>query len=290
VRISGLTTIAGVIGDPIGHSLSPALHNAAFAALGLDWAYLAFPVAPQDVRAALTGAVALGVRGLSVTMPHKVAAAKSADQRTPAVELLGAANTIVVRSGMSVAHSTDGAGLLADLRDGAGFEPSGRRCVVLGAGGAARATVLALATAGAASVVVVNRTAARAELAARLAGPSGRVGTVDDVADAELVVNATPVGMEPTRGHGPSAPRPGGAEDLSSLGSRLAAGQLAVDLVYAPRETPFLAAASAQGAGTRNGLGMLVGQAAVAFQLWTGEQAPLEQMWAAVEEATPPSA
>ena len=142
------TELVGVIGDPVRHSLSPVLHNAAFAALGLDWAYVAFPVARTDVAVALAGARALGMRGLSVTMPHKEAVARAADQRSRAVERLGAANTVVVRSGIAVAETTDGAGLLDDLRENAGFDATGRTCAVVGAGGAARAVVLALAEAG----------------------------------------------------------------------------------------------------------------------------------------------
>ncbi|MCU1494178.1 MAG: Shikimate dehydrogenase [Acidimicrobiaceae bacterium] len=277
-RPTGRTAVVGIIGDPVEHSLSPALHNAAFAHLGADWVYVAFPVAPRDVAAAIAGAKALGVRGLSVTMPHKQAAALASDQRTPAVELLGAANTIVVRSGVALAHSTDGAGLLADLADGPRFDPAGRDCVVLGAGGAARAVVLALAEAGARSVTIVNRTPARAESAAALAGAAGRVGSLDDLAGADLVVKATPLGMA---AHTDLA---AGAGDDAGIGERMRPGQLAVDLVYAPTTTPFLADAAAAGAATRNGLGMLVRQAVLQFELWTGEAAPLETMWAAARE------
>ncbi len=301
--VSARTAVAGVIGDPVEHSLSPALHNAAFAALGLDWVYVAFPVRRGDARAAIVGAVALGVRGLSVTMPHKQAAALAADRRTAAVELLGAANAIVVRDGVSIACTTDGEGLIADLRASAGFEATGRRCVVVGAGGAARAVVLALAEAGAASVVVLNRTAERGELAAALAGRVGRAGRVEDVDDADLVVNATPVGMRGAAAASPGASAPAGTGpapvaagehpatrtsaakvlDLAAIGGRLAAGQLAVDLVYAPSTTPFLDAASGHGATTRNGRGMLVHQAAGAFELWTGEPAPVDAMWSAID-------
>lgn len=293
--LSGRTAVAGVIGDPVDHSLSPVLHNAAFTHVGADWVYVAFPVSPRDVAAAIVGAKALGVRGLSVTMPHKEGAALASDQRSAVVERLGAANTIVMRSGVAIAHSTDGAGLLADLADEAGFDPSGKRCVVLGAGGSARAVVLALAEGGAATVVVLNRTAARAERAAALAGGVGRVGTLGDVTEADLVVKATPVGMlasaEPTLSAG--QPSPGPAEttereatereaseaSVPEAGSLLRPGQLAVDLVYAPPLTPFLADAAAAGATTRNGLGMLVRQAALQFELWTGEVAPIEVMW-----------
>jgi shikimate dehydrogenase len=276
-QISARTVVAGVIGDPVRHSLSPALHNAAFQALGLDWVYVAFPVAAHDAAAAVRGAVALGVQGLSVTMPHKQAAARGADQRSVAVERLGAANTIVVRSGVTVAHSTDGGGLLDDLERALDFGAAGARCAVLGAGGAARAVVLALAERGAASVVVVNRTAAAAESAALLAGRSGRVGTLADVAEADLVVNATPVELvSPSSG--------------ATAGAALGRGQIAVDMRYSPPTTRFLDEACARGATVRNGLGMLVHQAARQLVLWTGEDAPLEVLFEAARRATEGSA
>lgn len=270
----GGTRFAGVIGDPVGHSLSPLLHNAAFAALGLDWAYGAFRVPPAEVAAAVTGARALGFVGLSVTMPDKEAAAAAADERTATVERLGAANTLAFGPGGTSAASTDGEGLLADLR-GAGFDPAGRDVVVLGAGGAARAAILALAEAGAASVTVVNRTEARGAAAAALAGTAGRRGDVEAIADAALVVKATPVGM-------PTPEATGAGDEGAALGGRCGAGQLVVDLVYHPAVTPFLEAARAAGATTRNGLGMLVHQAAAQVGLWTREPPPLEAMWAAV--------
>ncbi len=267
-RVGARTAIAGVIGDPVRHSLSPVLHNAAFRHLGLDWIYVAFAVSPQDAPAALRGAVTLGVRGLSVTMPHKQAAARSCDQRSAVVERLGAANTVVVRSGVALAHSTDGAGLLDDLARALGFDAAGKRCVVLGAGGAARAVVLALAEAGASSVVVVNRTASRAESAAELAGRIGRPGTVGELADADLVVNAAPA---ETAGLGAG----------TTAGAGLGSGQVAYDMRYAPATSCFLAEAAASGATVRNGLGMLVHQAALQFALWTGEAAPIETLWSA---------
>lgn len=271
----GATLCAAVVGDPVRHSLSPRLHNAAYAALGLDWAYLAFAVRPGGLRSAVEGARALGLRGLSVTTPHKELAAEIADQRSPLVERLGAASTLVFRLGMTVAESADGIGVIGDLRE-AGFDAAGRKVVVIGAGGAARAAIVALAEEGASEVVVVNRTAANAERAAALAGPVGRVGEAADVESAALVVQATPVGL---------AGRPhDGGEEIPALGGRLSAGQLAYDLIYYPPTTPFLEAAARAGASVRNGLGMLVHQAAQQFTWFTGEPAPLEVMWRAVRE------
>lgn len=281
----GATRFAGVIGDPVRHSLSPALHNAAYAALGLDWAYGAFPVAPWQVDDAVAGAGALGFVGLSVTMPHKEAVLRRADQATPVVRRLGAANTLRFERGQVAAASTDGEGLVADLR-ATGFEPSGATAVVLGAGGAARAVILALAEAGARRVVVVNRTEDRARAAAALAGDAGELAGAEAIAEAALVVKATPVGMPL------AAPAGTGREGASdgapttdaggSLGARCRPGQLVVDLVYHPPRTPFLEAAAAAGATVRNGLGMLVHQAALQVAWWAGEPPPLGALWAAV--------
>lgn len=265
--VTGRTRVAGVIGDPVRHSRSPALHNAAFAAAGLDWVYVAFEVGEGEVPSALAGMRSLGLAGLNVTMPHKQAVADAVDVLTPDAQALDAVNTVVPVEGRLVGHNTDGAGFLDSLVLDAGVEVAGRRCLVLGAGGAARAVVRALAGAGAAEVVVVNRTPAAGERAAALAGSIGRLGTELDVGDADLVVNATPLGMGARAGELPCDP-----------GRLRGAGQVVVDLVYDPLETAWLAAARTAGATTVDGLGMLVRQAAHAFTLWTGIEAPVEAM------------
>jgi len=274
---AGASPVVGVIGDPIAHSLSPLLHNAAFDALGLDWVSVAFPVPPGQADRALVGMRALGVVGLSVTMPHKEQAFECVDETTDVARRLRAVNCVTRRrsDGALVGDSTDGPGLLQALRRGAGFDPVGRACLVVGAGGAARAIVLALAEAGAAEVVVVNRTAARAEVAAALAGDAGRVGSADDVGRADLVVQATPVGMA---GVGPSAPG-----ELPVDPERLRPGQVVVDIVVHPMRTALLQAAERRGAVALSGLGMLVHQAAIALEQWTGRRAPADAMWAAAE-------
>jgi len=268
------TLLAAVIGSPVRHSLSPAIHNAAFAARGLDWAYLAFEVREDGAPAALAGAEALGIRGLSVTMPLKARIAGLVDHLTPVAAALGAVNTVSFGPEGSTGDNTDGAGLLGALGSEQGWEPAGRRCVVLGAGGAARAVVLALARAGAAAVVVVNRTPERGAAAAALAGAVGRVGGLGEAAGADLVVNATPVGMAGTRG----------ADRVPLDPALLGPGQLVVDLVYHPVRTPLLVAAADAGARVASGLGMLVHQAALAFEGWTGVDAPLDAMRRAVGE------
>jgi shikimate dehydrogenase len=264
--------VAAVIGDPVRHSLSPTLHNAAFEALGLDWVFLAFEVPAGEAKAAVEGMRSLGIDGLSVTMPHKSDVAAAVDRLSPTAERLGAVNTVVRRGGVLIGENTDGAGFVDALRSDEGFDPAGRRCLVLGAGGAARAVVVALADAGAAEVVVAGRTPERVATAAALAGERGRVGEAAEASACDLVVNATPVGMGDDGG-------------LPLDPALLQAGQVVADLVYHPLLTPLLAEARARGAVAVNGLGMLIHQAAHAFRLWTGEDPPLEVMSAAALRA-----
>ena len=232
--ITAGTTVAAVIGSPVRHSLSPALHNAAFAAAGVDWVYTAFEVAPGQAGAALAAMRALGLGGLSVTMPHKDDIAAAVDVLSPSAAALRTANTVVRGAdGRLEGHSTDGEGFVASLRE-AGVDPSGAAVAVLGAGGAARAVIDALARAGAASVAVVNRTPAKAAVAAALAGSAGVVGAREHVAAADIVVNATSVGMGVVDG---------AVDALPVDPALLHAGQVVADLVYHPLETAWLAAA-----------------------------------------------
>jgi len=266
---SGVTRVAGVIGDPVRHSLSPAIHNAAFSETGLDWVFVAFPVPAGEARVALDGVRALGIDGLSVTMPHKEAVTGAVDRLSPTARALGAVNTVVREGSELVGHNTDGDGFLDALRADEGFEAEGKRCAVMGAGGAARAVILALARAGAADIAIINRTEANAARAAVLGAPSARVAPVEHVKKADLVVNATPVGMPSLAAGSPLSP------------DQLRAGQLVVDLIYVPPVTPLMEAARTAGAHGVSGLGMLVHQAAHAFRLWTGHDAPLAAMSAA---------
>lgn len=262
--ITGRTRLAAVIGSPVAHSLSPALHNAAFRAAGADWVYAAFEVAPGRAGDALDAARLLGFGGLSVTMPHKQDVAEAVDVLDDAAAALRSVNTVVIGAdGLLTGHSTDGAGFVASLIE-AGVHPGGRRVVVIGAGGAARAVIDAMARAGAAEIVVVNRSADRAEAAAALGGERTRVGRIDEVRRAEVVVNATSVGMA-------SAETP---FDPSLLG----AGHVVADLVYHPLDTALLRAAHARGATTVDGLGMLVHQAALQQQLWLGRMPDVAAM------------
>ena len=262
-----MTTVAAVIGWPVAHSLSPAIHNAAFAANGLDWRYTALAVPAGEAGAVLDAMRAGTYGGLSVTMPHKDDVAAAVDERADDVELLGAANCVVALPGGRLrAENTDGPGFVRSLGD-AGFSPSGRNCVVLGAGGAARAVVLALVRAGAADIAIVNRTRAKAEAAALL---GGRVGDEGDLAPADLVVNATSIGMTTSSGMT--------SDELPFDPAHLRAGQVVADLVYHPLRTNLLDAAVAAGCTAIDGLGMLVHQAAIAFEAWTGTVAPAAVM------------
>lgn len=264
--ITGATITVGVIGDPVRHSLSPMLHNAAFAALGFDAVSAAYPVMAGDDagRAAVEAMRTLGIRGLSVTMPHKEGVAAAADHRTAAVDALGAANCLVNDDGVITAHSTDGDGLLRSLQLESAVDVRGCEVVVIGAGGAARAVIDSLGRAGAA-VAVINRSADRAAAAAALAGERGRVGAFADVSAADVVINATPIGM----GSDPGTPiEP----------TLLRAGQVVVDLIYHPARTALLDAAVAAGAKAVNGLPMLLHQAAMQLELWTGVAAPVAAM------------
>jgi shikimate dehydrogenase len=273
MTIDGETRITGVIGDPVAHSRSPAILNAAYREAGLNWIYAAFPVPRGRGYDAVRGARDLRFAGLNVTMPHKADAAAACDDLTPDAIALGALNVVTVTDdGRLLGSSTDGEGFVRSVRD-EGFDPAGTDVLVAGAGGAARAIVLALGGAGARVTVGARRLDA-AESAAALV-PGGQATTLGDVDPGvyALVVNATPLGMQGEPGPVPV--------------ERLNPGQLVVDTVYHPMETPFLAAARARGIHAVNGLGMLVHQAALAFESWTGLEAPVAAMRAAAIETLP---
>lgn len=267
------TTVAAVIGHPVRHSRSPAIHNAGFAAAGLDWAFMAFDVAAGRGRAAVEAMRTLGLGGLSVTMPLKDEVAAAADGLAPAASALGAVNCLAWEGERLVGHNTDGDGFVASLR-AVDVDPAAHSVAVVGGGGAARAVVDALRRAGSEKIVVVNRSADKAAAAAALAGDVGSVGSIEAIAEVSLVVNATSVGMDGTVSAG----------ELPFETEILRSSQVVVDLVYAPRETRLLALADAVGCTTVGGLGMLVHQAAAAFELWTGVSAPIDTMWAAAAD------
>jgi shikimate dehydrogenase len=255
-----------VLGHPVSHSRSPAMQNAALAALGLggDWAYEAIDLAPDELEPRVRAMAGDGFAGANVTVPHKGAALALADTLTETAREIGAANTLSFQQGEIRAENTDAQGLLDALPG----SPAGRRALVLGAGGAARAAVWALLRDGA-RVEVWNRTALRAEhLCEELGGtPAGEPAQ----ADYELIVNTTAAGL---RGEDPFAELP-----LHEDG--FAAGQTVVDLVYGKRRSPLLAAAASAGAATVDGIEVLVRQGALSLRLWTGLEPPLDVMRAA---------
>lgn len=268
------TRVAAVIGDPVRHSLSPTMHNAAFEALGLDWVYVAFEVPQGGAAGALAAMRAFALGGLSVTMPHKTDVAAACDSRSDDAARLRSVNCVVPRpDGTLHGESTDGPGFLRALTD-AGVDVGGRDVLLVGAGGAARAVALALGRAGARLSVSARRSAAAHEVAA-LADRATVVAwdaRTDAARASEVVVNGTPVGMagDPGLPIGPGA---------------LQRDQVVVDMVMHPLDTPLLQAARTAGAQPVDGLGMLAHQAALAFEQWTGVEPPVAVMLAAARAA-----
>jgi shikimate dehydrogenase len=278
--ITGKTRVIGIIGSPVEHSLSPAMHNAAFRQLKLDIVYVPFHVQPSQLPGAMAGVRALGVSGLNVTVPHKEAVIPLLDGLSPEARRLGAVNTVVRRGTRLLGHNTDSRGFLAALR-ASRIPVAGRSALVIGAGGSARAVVAALAAARCRRTTIVNRTAERA---ARLAQEfrRGRRAVTDApwpllldrtfLGGLDVIVNCTPMGL--------------GGQGLDALAYDATAPQCVfVDLVYGAAPTPFLRRARALGRRTQDGLGMLLHQGALAFTLWTGRRAPLATMASALRRA-----
>lgn len=283
ILIGGRTKVFALFGDPVGHSLSPVMQNRAFAASGLDCCYVPFRVDRDGLAAAVAAIRALGLWGVNITIPHKENVLPYLDEIDREAALIGAVNTIVNRGGRLCGYNTDATGFLLSLREEAGFDATGKRAVILGAGGAARAVAFALALGGANSLDIINRDALKARALAgdlaKVTGCSAAAGSFQDelfkeaLGKADLVVNATPVGMHPRHRQISLVP----AEILRP-------GCLVCDLVYNPVRTKLLAEAAAVGCRVLNGLGMLVAQGALAFELWTGREAPVAVMREAVEE------
>ena len=276
--MSGRTRLCGVIGDPIEHTMSPAMHNAAFTQMGLDYIYVSFQVKEEELDKAIDGMRALNIRGLNVTLPHKVAIIPLLDELDPLAEKIGAVNTISNDDGVLKGYNTDASGFLQALLE-RGIEPEEKKVVMLGAGGASRAVSFSLVERGA-HLVILNRRLERAEeLAGRLSTTLNKeVKALELVADnlaqvlgeADILVNATSVGMSPDINKTPVP---------SSL---LKPGLVVVDIVYNPIRTRLLREAEAVGAKTIGGVDMFVWQGALAFEIWTGAKAPVELMRAEV--------
>jgi shikimate dehydrogenase len=263
------------------------MHNAAFRTLALDATYSALDVTESEFAATIETLRGPQWRGANITIPHKRLAHASVDAHDVHALRSGSVNTIVNANGRLVGHDTDGPGLLSALRSRQGFLPEGAQCVVLGAGGAAIAAVSALASASAGSITVLARRPDHAQTLPGILGAGARVGTLGDSADwpkdVDLVVHATPVGMGSIAGTDAFKEATDTCEGWLPRG--LPQSTLCLDLIYTPRETAFLAAASAHGARLEDGLEMLVEQAALAFALWTGQEAPVDVMREAAIEA-----
>jgi shikimate dehydrogenase len=283
-QLTGKTTVVGLIGWPVSHSVSPPMHNAAFTALGLDWCYVPLPVPTEPserIGEAVRGLRALGLRGANVTIPHKQAVMPYLDQLSPAALAIGAVNTIRVGDdGTLVGDNTDAPGFIADLGDHS-VDPAGQRVIVLGAGGSARAIVYGLAAAGASEIVIFNRSQEKAtSLSGQMQALFPRCAVMTHSQDqlaliaqrSQLIVNTTSLGMTPNV---ETTPWP----DELSFQSQ----QVVYDLVYNPRQTRLLQKASADGARAIGGIGMLFWQGAIAFELWTGQKPPVDVMRGAAE-------
>ncbi len=275
-----MTQRLGIIGYPIGHSISPIFQQAALDHLGIDATYEKWEVTPEGVGDFVNGLRALDSLGINITVPHKQAVIPFLDEVDEWATAAGAVNTIVNHDGHLSGHNTDGPGFLRALLVETGYDPKGTRALVLGAGGAARGILLALARGGVDSMVIANRTLERAETLAKLAKDNGVKSEAislsgdaltDAASDADLIVNCTTVGMS----HGPD-----------EHGSPVAAAQIPAtaivnDVVYTPLITPILKEAAAAGATALGGLHMLVYQGVLSFQMWTGVDAPVDVMLAA---------
>ncbi len=259
--IDSCTKVVGVIGKPIGHSMSPAMHNAAFSKLGLNYVYLAFEV--SDLRGAIDGMRALGVRGFNVTIPYKVDVLRYLDGVDGLAKMIGAVNTVVNDDGVLGGYNTDCSGAVDALVSKVKLK--GRTVAVIGAGGAGRAVAFGVADAGA-HVLVVNRTLSKGEELVSSVngffGGSAECGTMEELKDVDVVVNTTPVGMVPDVGKSPV------------LRKFLRKSHVVMDIVYNPVETRFLRDAKSLGCVTIPGVEMFVGQGAKSFELFCGKKAP----------------
>ncbi len=279
-RPSYLSDLVGVFGYPVAENPTIVMQEAAFRAKGLNWRYLNIEVRPEQLADAVAGLRAFNMRGINLTIPHKVAIIPLLDALSPEAELMGAVNTVVVEHGKLVGNNTDGKGFVQSLREDAGMDPAGKRVTFLGAGGAARAMAVEMALAGASHITIANRTPERGFSLVELLNEKtptqadfehwqGEYSVPDG---ADILANATSIGLYPDVDAIP-------AIDLNSISPEL----LVCDVIPNPPHTAFLQAAAAHGARTLDGLGMLVGQGAIAFRMWTGVEAPADVMRQSLE-------
>ncbi|MDR3460226.1 MAG: shikimate dehydrogenase [Verrucomicrobiae bacterium] len=274
--INAATRLCAVFGSPVRHSASPAMQNAAFAALALNWRYVACEVDPKNLREAIAGAKAMNFAGINLTVPHKLLAVDMVDVLDASAKKWGAVNTILFSEQGATGFNTDADAIVTSLREDLKVELRGARVLLLGAGGAGRTAALKLAAENVAELFLVNRTPSKAE---EIAGeikrqfPGANVAVGYPREDMDLVLNATSLGLKP------ADPSPLD-ENLFSLKRARAV----YDMIYRPAETALLAAAKQAGCRTANGLGMLLHQGAKAFEIWTGQAAPLDVMRRALVE------
>jgi shikimate dehydrogenase len=274
-----MTTRVALLGDPVGHSRSPVMQNAAFEALGLDWRYEAIAVPAERFTPLLRSLREHGFVGANVTIPHKLRALEAADQATEVAAAVGAANTLLIGPEAIVADNTDVEGFLGALRERAPEAPGGMRALVLGAGGAARAVVYALVREGAAAVLVWNRSPERAQSLVEELGAGAdipvRAVSRPDPGEADLLVNATSVGMAASDA---AARERDDFKQLRIYADKWGDVRVVVDMVYGDRDTELSREARARGKTLVEGIDILAHQGAASFQLWTGRQAPLQVM------------
>ncbi len=276
--ISGKTKLYGIFGYPVEHTFSPGMHNAAFRKLGLDACYVPFAVHPEHLKDAVRSVIPLGLCGLNVTVPHKENVIPILDDLSEEANLIGAVNTIQVQDGKLIGHNTDGRGFLRSLREQAKFNPRGKTFLFIGSGGAARAVGFSLALAGAKKIVFRDIDQKKAAILAKdIAHKTGVVVetiVLEQLAasaeEADCLINATPLGLKK------NDPLPFPKDFIHSH-------HLVCDLVYNPPDTAFLRAAKARKAGRFTGLGMLLFQGVIAFEIWTGKKAPVSVMKSALQ-------
>jgi shikimate dehydrogenase len=277
--INAATRLCAVYGSPIAHSASPAMHNAAFKNLGLNWRYLAFEVDPKNLRTAIEGARAMNFAGLNLTVPHKLFAFKMVDELDKSAKMFGAVNTIKfeTRGGKTraVGFNTDADAIVRSIHEKLKLKLRGARVLLLGAGGAGRTAALKLASENVADLFLINRTRSKAEQIAREIRKrfsSVNVSISYPESKVDLILNATSLGL-----------KPGDPSPLDEKQFSVRQARAVYDMIYRPAQTQLLAAAKKAGCKTANGLGMLLHQGAKAFDIWTGKTAPLDIMRKALE-------
>jgi len=276
--------LVGLIGYPLGHTVSPAMHNTAFTHLGIDYEYVPFEIESRDLSDGVNGLRALHVAGFNVTVPYKEKVIPLLDEVTELARIIGAVNTVLNQDGKLIGYNTDGAGFIESLKEDAKTDPKDKNVVVLGAGGASRAICVLLAENKVKSLTIVDLEEEKsADLAAYVNSYFGTKCSAVSVTSpdlqkaikkADVLINCTPIGMRPKMDQSPLPKN-----------TKLSAKLLVYDLVYNPQETKLLKEAEAAGCKTCSGLGMLVRQGALAFTIWTGEEAPVDIMSKAAEQA-----